>query len=115
MIVIGIKEGLKIRYVFSQERQSSFLHATLCKHYRCPKKVRQLIDLGDIRELKFNIDDTSKYCCGYDYKKYGDGNEFFLKVSGYHKFLFMNGTWYVQLMCHTKCKLLKDVEKEMFN
>ena len=84
------------------------LYDTLNKHYRCPKKVRQLIDLGDIRELKFNIDYTSKYCCGYDYKIYGCGSELFLRAFGYNKILFKNGTWYVNFMLHKKSKLLKD-------
>jgi hypothetical protein len=93
-VVVGLEVNEKeIHYIFVHYLNG--LYNTLNRHYRCPKKVRQLIDLGDIRELKFNIDYTSKYCCGYDYKIYGDSSELFLRASGYNKILFKNGTWYV--------------------
>jgi hypothetical protein len=106
--MIGLEVHEKeVHYIFAFYLNG--LYDALNRHYRCPKKVRQLIDLGDIIELHGSINETQKFACGENYSIYNNGGEGFLKNSGYYvRLVFKNGTWYVCENARKGSKLLSE-------
>ena len=101
--VIGmICEGGTIKYIFVHDPCN--VGKVLDESYRCPKKVEELIEHGDIEKLE----DKIKGYSFKNYKCYSNGGERFLNNGSYSTYLFKNGTWYVKCLNSRSSHLLSE-------
>ena len=104
-ITIGLEVNKKeIHYIYAYCSKKDI--KILNEYYRCPKKVRQLIDLGDMRELRKNVREIRRR--GVGYFTYCLSSERFLGISWAYTVLFRNGTWYVSLPNSSNSVLLSE-------